>query len=149
HSYQFRRRASACRSGAQALRRARTCFPRIFGDDCTHVSNAEARLGPRCRVHKGRREQPTSCGEARGMSAAPSSTFEAHRAHLLAIAYRMLGEMADAEDVVQEAWLRWRRADETEIRDPRGWLSAVTVRLALDALRRARARRETYVGPWL
>jgi RNA polymerase sigma-70 factor (ECF subfamily) len=77
------------------------------------------------------------------------SAFEVHRKHLLGIAYRMLGEMAGAEDVVQDAWLRWRRADRTEIRDLRAWLSAVTLRLALDALRAARARRETYVGPWL
>lgn len=75
--------------------------------------------------------------------------FERHRAHLRNIAYRMLGEMAAAEDVVQEAWLRWRTVDAREIRDPRAWLSAVTVRLSLDALRKLRARRETYVGPWL
>jgi RNA polymerase sigma-70 factor (ECF subfamily) len=77
------------------------------------------------------------------------ATFECHRAHLRNIAYRMLGEMAAAEDVVQEAWLRWRRTDGEEIRDPRAWLSAVTVRLSLDALRKVRARRESYVGPWL
>ena len=82
------------------------------------------------------------------MSGKPATTFEAQRAHLLGIAYRMLGEMAGAEDVVQEAWLRWERNDEI-VRDPRAWLSAVTVRLALDALRKVRARRETYVGPWL
>jgi len=76
-------------------------------------------------------------------------TFEAQRPHLLGIAYRMLGEMSAAEDVAQEAWLRWQGVDATEVRDPRAWLSAVTVRLALDALRKARARRETYVGPWL
>ncbi|HEY1709718.1 MAG TPA: RNA polymerase sigma factor SigJ [Rhizomicrobium sp.] len=75
--------------------------------------------------------------------------FERQRSHLLGIAYRMLGEMAAAEDVVQEAWLRWRRAGGEDIRDPKAWLSAVTVRLSLDALRSARARRETYVGPWL
>jgi RNA polymerase sigma-70 factor, ECF subfamily len=75
--------------------------------------------------------------------------FEGHRAHLLGLAYRMLGEMAGAEDVVQEAWLRWQRANETEIREPRAWLSTITIRLALDALRAARSRRETYVGPWL
>lgn len=75
--------------------------------------------------------------------------FEAQRGHLLGIAYRMLGEMAAAEDVVQEAWLRWQRSDTSEVREPRAWLSKVTMRLALDALRRARARRETYVGPWL
>ncbi len=77
------------------------------------------------------------------------AVFEGHRVHLRSIAYRMLGEMAAAEDVVQEAWLRWRRAEDEDIRDPRAWLSAVTVRLSLDALRKARARRETYVGPWL
>jgi RNA polymerase sigma-70 factor (ECF subfamily) len=77
------------------------------------------------------------------------ATFERYRAHLTSIAYRMLGEMAGAEDVVQEAWLRWRRGGGEEIRDPKAWLSAVTVRLSLDALRSARARRETYVGPWL
>lgn len=83
------------------------------------------------------------------MSDPRAAAFETHRPHLLNIGYRMLGEMAAAEDVVQEAWLRWRRAESEEIRDTRAWLSAATVRLALDALRAARARRETYVGPWL
>ncbi|HEY5337178.1 MAG TPA: RNA polymerase sigma factor SigJ [Rhizomicrobium sp.] len=77
------------------------------------------------------------------------AAFEAQRAHLRSIAYRMLGEMAAAEDVVQEAWLRWCRAEGEDIRDPRAWLSAATVRLSLDALRKIRARRESYVGPWL
>ncbi len=77
------------------------------------------------------------------------NSFEAHRGHLLGIAYRMLGEMAAAEDVVQEAWIRWQRNDAEQIRDLRAWLSNVTMRLALDALRSARARREHYVGPWL
>jgi RNA polymerase sigma-70 factor (ECF subfamily) len=75
--------------------------------------------------------------------------FESHRAHLLGLAYRMLGEMAAAEDVVQEAWFKWQNADRSDIREPRAWLSTVTIRLALDALRSARARREVYVGPWL
>lgn len=75
--------------------------------------------------------------------------FEDHRKHLLGLAYRMLGEMAAAEDVVQEAWLKWAAAEKDTIRDPRAWLSTVTIRLALDALRSARARREIYVGPWL
>lgn len=78
-----------------------------------------------------------------------SGTFEEHRAHLTGIAYRMLGEMAAAEDVVQETWLRWQRAEPDGVRNPRAWLSAVAIRLALDALRAAQARRETYVGPWL
>ena len=83
------------------------------------------------------------------MTADQLALFEANRTHLLGIAYRMLGEMSGAEDVVQEAWLRWQRSETTDIQDPRAWLSAVAVRLALDALRKARARRETYVGPWL
>ncbi len=78
-----------------------------------------------------------------------TDAFEAQRTHLTSIAYRMLGEMSAAEDVVQEAWLRWSRTDTSEIRDARAWLSAVTVRLALDALRKVQARRESYVGPWL
>jgi len=78
-----------------------------------------------------------------------TAIFEAQRTHLLSIAYRMLGEMSAAEDVVQEAWLRWERVERGDVRDVRAWLSAATVRLALDALRKLRARRETYVGPWL
>ncbi|MBI3676125.1 MAG: RNA polymerase sigma factor SigJ [Proteobacteria bacterium] len=80
---------------------------------------------------------------------ADTALLEKHRGHLMGIAYRMLGEMAAAEDVAQEAWLRWQRVDTSEIRDPRAWLSAATVRLSLDALRAVRARRESYVGPWL
>jgi len=75
--------------------------------------------------------------------------FEDHRAHLLGLAYRMLGEMGAAEDVVQETWLKWQGADRADIRDARAWLSTVTIRLALDALKSARSRREVYVGPWL
>jgi RNA polymerase sigma-70 factor (ECF subfamily) len=83
------------------------------------------------------------------MTNAQLDAFEANRTHLLGIAYRMLGEMSSAEDVVQETWLRWQRSRREDIRDPRAWLSAAAVRLALDALRKARARRETYIGPWL
>lgn len=75
------------------------------------------------------------------------SAFEQYRPHLLGIAYRMLGEWAAAEDVVQEAWIKWQAAE--DIRDPYAWLSTVTVRLSLDALRAVRSRRENYVGPWL
>ncbi|NUU22457.1 MAG: RNA polymerase sigma factor SigJ [Streptomycetaceae bacterium] len=79
--------------------------------------------------------------------------FERHRPVLLGLAYRMLGSWWDAEDVVQEAWLRRRRAAEdpagAPIEDLRGWLVTVTTRLALDQLRSARHRRETYVGPWM
>src|SRR5438309_5258589 len=69
---------------------------------------------------------------------------------LFSIAYRMLGSVAEAEDIVQEAFLRFHRAgEETEIESPRAFLSAVTTRLCIDQLRSARVRRETYVGPWL
>jgi RNA polymerase sigma-70 factor (ECF subfamily) len=75
--------------------------------------------------------------------------FQAHRALLLGIAYQVLGSSAEAEDVVQETWLRWDRADRAGIASPRAWLVKVATRLALDRLRSARARREHYVGPWL
>lgn len=75
--------------------------------------------------------------------------FEEHRDHLMAVAYRMLGSRSDAEDAVQEAWLRWDAADRDGIRDPRAWLTTVTARICLDQLRSARVRREAYVGSWL
>jgi RNA polymerase sigma-70 factor (ECF subfamily) len=75
--------------------------------------------------------------------------FESERRRLTGLAYRMLGSLAEAEDAVQDAWLRWSRADRAAIVDPAAWLVRVTGRLCLDRLRAARARRETYVGPWL
>jgi len=75
--------------------------------------------------------------------------FSACRPRLLGIAYGMLGELGEAEDVVQEAWLRWDRADRAEIRNGEAFLVTVTTRLAVDRLRSAQRRRETYVGPWL
>lgn len=78
-----------------------------------------------------------------------ASEFEVHRDHLMGVAYRMLGNRADAEDAVQEAWLRWSSADQSAIVDARGWLTTVTARLCLDVLRSARLRREAYTGPWL
>ncbi len=80
---------------------------------------------------------------------APADVFEAARPRLLGLAYRMLGSRADAEDVVQEAWLRWSRADRPGVREPDAWLTTVTTRLALDRMRTTRRRREAYVGPWL
>ncbi|MCC6363794.1 MAG: RNA polymerase sigma-70 factor [Bryobacterales bacterium] len=74
--------------------------------------------------------------------------FEQHRAALFGLAYRMLGTVAEAEDMVQEAYLRWAGARE-EVKSPKAWLMAVVTRLCLDHLRSARVRRETYVGPWL
>lgn len=73
--------------------------------------------------------------------------FEAHRDLLMGVAYRMLGSVSDAEDVVQDAWLRWREARDVET--PRGWLVRVVSRLCLDRLKSARVRREQYFGTWL
>lgn len=75
--------------------------------------------------------------------------FERHRPLLLSIAYRMLGSVANAEDVVQEAYLRWREVPASDVRSPRSYLSAVVTRLSIDRLRSAQAWREEYVGPWL
>lgn len=75
--------------------------------------------------------------------------FDGHRSHLLAVAYRLTGSWADAEDAVQDSWLRLQRTGPEEIRDLRGWLTVTVGRLCLDRLRSATARRERYVGPWL
>lgn len=75
--------------------------------------------------------------------------FEAHRGLLQGIAYRILGSLSDAEDMVQETWLRWSRTDTTPITNPRSWLATVTSRLCLDHLKSARRQREEYVGVWL
>jgi RNA polymerase sigma-70 factor, ECF subfamily len=76
-------------------------------------------------------------------------TFESHRSRLFGIAYRMLGSRADADDVLQEAYLRWHRASIEEIRSTEAWLVTATTRLCIDRLRAAREAREVYVGPWL
>ncbi|WP_030909446.1 RNA polymerase sigma factor SigJ [Streptosporangium amethystogenes] len=75
--------------------------------------------------------------------------FEKNRKLLFKVAYRVLGSVADAEDVVQESWLRWSRVDHSRVSDPQSFLIQVSTRLALDRLRRAKASREAYVGPWL
>jgi RNA polymerase sigma-70 factor (TIGR02957 family) len=75
--------------------------------------------------------------------------FDEHRGLLISVAYRVLGSVTDAEDAVQEAWLRWSGVDHSEVADPRAFLVRVTTRLAIDRLRRVKARRESYVGPWL
>lgn len=75
--------------------------------------------------------------------------FENERAHLRGVAYRMTGSLADAEDILQEAFLRFRNCDLAEVRDPRAFLSRMVTRLCLDQLKSARVRREEYLGPWL
>jgi RNA polymerase sigma-70 factor (ECF subfamily) len=79
----------------------------------------------------------------------PAATFEPYRRRLLGLAYRMLGSMADAEDAVQEAYLRWHSANRDNVSDTRAFLMTTTTRICLDMLTSARARREEYVGPWL
>lgn len=75
--------------------------------------------------------------------------FEAQRPRLLRLAYRMLSSVSDAQDVVQDAWLRWQRADVSEVQNAPAFLSRIVTRLCLDAMKSARVRRETYIGSWL
>jgi RNA polymerase sigma-70 factor (ECF subfamily) len=79
----------------------------------------------------------------------PTVIFEAHRSRLFAIAYRMLGSVEDAEDMVQDAFLRWRTANHAEIEIPGAWLSTAVTRLSLNSLQSSKNKREVYVGPWL
>lgn len=78
-----------------------------------------------------------------------AAEFAEHRQVLVGAAYRVVGSVSDAEDVVQEAWLRWTGVDHDEVRDARAYLIRITTRLALNRLREQKARREQYVGPWL
>lgn len=77
------------------------------------------------------------------------STFEAERKQLTSLCYRMLGDRGDAEDAVQDTWIRWMGADHARVDQPAAWLRRTATNIAIDALRSARKRRETYVGPWL
>lgn len=78
-----------------------------------------------------------------------AASFDPLRPRLTRVAYRMLGSVADAEDVVQEAFIRWMGADRAEVREPEAFLRRTVTRLCLDQLKSARHRRETYIGPWL
>jgi RNA polymerase sigma-70 factor (ECF subfamily) len=78
-----------------------------------------------------------------------AEVFDEHRRLLVSVAYRVLGRHADAEDVVQDAWLRWSGTDYASVEDPKAYLVTVTTRLAIDQLRKAQTRKESYVGPWL
>ncbi len=82
------------------------------------------------------------------MDAALTDAFEAQRLRLKGLAYRMLGSVAEAEDAVQDAWLRWTRAADA-VTDPAAWLVRATTRLCIDRLRTAKVEREAYRGPWL
>ncbi len=80
---------------------------------------------------------------------AHTEPYAAHRNLLFTVAYELLGSAADAEDVVQETWLRWQKVDLTTVREPRAFLVRIASRLSLNRLRTVARRRETYVGPWL
>lgn len=79
----------------------------------------------------------------------PTAVFTEHRGLLVGVAYRILGSVADAEDVVQEAWLRWSKVDHSTVQQPRAFLITTVSRLAIDRLRQVKAQRESYIGPWL
>src|SRR5215467_6932021 len=98
-----------------------------------------------------RRRRMRRCArrEIRGRMSNPAETFEPYRRRLLGLAYRMLGSMADAEDAVQETYLRWHAAGRDRVSEPRAFLMTTTTRICLDLLTSARARHEEYVGPWL
>ena len=109
------------------------------GKACTRIVVGGAPLA----FDKSRRHRATR------MTTDPSASFEPHRRRLLGLAYRMLGSMAEAEDAVQEAYLRWHDADRASVEEPRAFLITTTTRICLDVLKSARVRREEYVGPWL
>src|SRR5438067_5890093 len=88
-------------------------------------------------------------GRRAGGGVTDAQVFEAHGGLMFAIAYRMLGTIADAEDAVQDAWLRWSAAPRADVADPRAYLAKVVTNTALNRLRSVRSRREAYVGPWL
>lgn len=87
--------------------------------------------------------------ESAAASTAATKLFEQHREFLQALAYRLLGTASDAEDIVQETYLRWAKTDRTAITEPRAYLARITTRLCLDQVKSARVRREQYVGQWL
>ncbi|OKK05031.1 RNA polymerase sigma-70 factor [Streptomyces sp. CB02400] len=88
-------------------------------------------------------------GAPRDPLAQATRDFVSARPRLFGVAYRILGSAAEAEDVVQETWLRWQSTDRTKVQEPTAFLATVTTRLAINLAQSARVRRETYVGPWL
>lgn len=87
-------------------------------------------------------DEPTSLEQA-------TKDFTAARSQLFGVAYRVLGSVAEAEDIVQDAWLRWQNTDRSEVLEPAAFLTTVTSRLAINKAQSAQVRRETYIGPWL
>jgi RNA polymerase sigma-70 factor (ECF subfamily) len=89
--------------------------------------------------------RPDDSNAGRGVT----GPFEASRSRLIAVAYGMLGSMMDAEDIVQDAWIRWSSEDRSEIESPPAFLTTMVTRMSIDRLRSAQKRRETHIGPWL
>ncbi|WP_275006071.1 RNA polymerase sigma-70 factor [Promicromonospora iranensis] len=92
---------------------------------------------------------PSTSTEPAGPAGPQESVFHQHRRLLFSVAYRLLGSAADAEDAVQDAWLKWSAADRSQVAEPRAYLTRIVSNIALERLRSARHKRETYVGPWL
>ena len=90
-----------------------------------------------------------TAGAGQGDAADAAASFDPLRPKLMRVAYRMLGSVADAEDIVQEAFIRWMGADRGAVREPEAFLRRTVTRLCLDQLKSARRQRETYLGPWL
>src|SRR5580693_250047 len=133
---------------------ARPCQPRFCNHRGANLSNSQVRPWPRqglharcCWRHAGDvRSRAGGCGGAHGVSPPDSAaSFEPYRRRLLGLAYRMLGSIADAEDAVQETYLRWHATDRDQVSNPRAFLMTTTTRICLDMLTSARARREEYV----
>jgi RNA polymerase sigma-70 factor, ECF subfamily len=92
---------------------------------------------------------PSTLDRAGEVSVADAASFQQVRQRLFGIAYRVLGSATDADDVVQDAWIRWHRTDRTEVRDTASFLATTTTRLAINVIQSARARRETHIEPQL
>src|SRR5262249_53638250 len=132
---------------------ARGRLARLRDHGGAHISHNEIRPRPRPRLHArqrgGRDGAGAPAGGMMGAGRTGAEGVEPHRRHLTGLAYRMLGSLAEAEDAVQEAYLRWHGTDHGKVQDARAFLSKTVARLCLDQLKSARVRRETYVGPWL
>lgn len=114
----------------------------------TPVTGTQPHTDPAAGPDPGPDGQPDP-GTGERADADPAAEFLSHRDLLFGVAYRMLGSVADAEDVVQDAWLAWSAADRAAVRAPRAYLVRTVTNLSLNRLTSARATRETYIGPWL
>src|SRR5690242_14422001 len=126
---------------------------RLTAADFSPVSAPACHVGAACRVRPGDTMTTRGSGNEEGMAMAVATStgdvFEEHRRLLFGVAYRMLGSVADAEDMVQDAWLRWSEVDPAAVENPRAYLIRTVTNLSLNRLRSAQVRRESYVGPWL